>query len=324
MKISEYETKQSLSDNNLFLMETSDGTRTILAKELASALLGIIKPGDLKSVTNIAATDKILIGTSAGIKTIPASDALFAYLDSIATVEMRRNIFRGKQLGTSFTSMDANNIYNNFKGQFLGDYWLFNSNKWRIIDFNYFIGGGSNGNETTKNHLVLMTDDPINKTPYPYNSNTNNTVSATGYLNSNIKETLWYLEDQFMEDSSTRFMLYDYNFGRDMLITSNDSFGSEWYYDDGFDLPNEIQLFGSYKVTPEYGSQRLTNCNSQFSLMNHYPVFINPNRKGTWLRDIDCENNKAIYLQPDGLVVKANPSLGKLIRPYCVAGYTSG
>lgn len=325
MKISEYETKQSLSDNNLFLMETSDGTRTILAKELASALLGIIKPGDLKSVTNIAATDKILIGTSAGIKTIPASDALFAYLDSIATVEMRRNIFRGKKLGTRFTSFDANNIHNNFKGQFIGDYWEWDNNIWRIVDFNYFYMKGNLDNEydilnALKNHIVIMPDKHLKYTVQWNTSPT--TVASTGYYDSNVKSVLYELEDAYLDNSSSKYFINDdyLYFHYDYFTSKDSSYSAEWSFDDGFDLPNEMQITGSFILTPNYKNQRYTICNTQFSLMQHCPIFINPYPTSVyWLRDIDAENNKALYVDNSGIISKASPYNGYDVRPYFVA-----
>ena len=59
--------------------------------------------------------------------------------------------FRGANLGSSLTEAQLRSINNgSFKNLYLGDYWIINGIRWRIIDFNYFHG--------YQNHVVVAPD----------------------------------------------------------------------------------------------------------------------------------------------------------------------
>lgn len=82
MKISDYSRVSGLVGNNIFLLDGPDGTKTILASDLAKALLGLptstelvapLKMGELDQAETVLKTNSILIGTDAGNKAVAAS-----------------------------------------------------------------------------------------------------------------------------------------------------------------------------------------------------------------------------------------------------------
>lgn len=76
-------------------------------------------------------------------------------LDSFAPVELRRVIFRGKNLGTALTAVQKAAIKDaSFKGMFLGDYWNIGGRIWRIVDMDYWYNCGDTA--FISHHLVIM------------------------------------------------------------------------------------------------------------------------------------------------------------------------
>ena len=133
MKITDYEKVQALAASNIFLLDGPNGTKTIAADALAKALIGLLSSKDfiggvnlseLTQINELVSGNKLLVGTTDGNKAIAAEDALFAMLDGFAPVELRRVLFRGKNLGTALTAVQKAAIKDgSFKGMFLGDYW---------------------------------------------------------------------------------------------------------------------------------------------------------------------------------------------------------
>jgi len=166
MKITEYSKVTSVSSSDLFLLDGSNGTKTILASNLASALPGLLTStqfisrltmSNLTQNTTLASTDRLLVGTSSGNRAITVSNALFAMLDAAAPPETHRMIFRGKYLGSSVTTTQINNVRNGtFKDLWLGDYWTIGGKDWRIVDMDH--RSAVKGTSTMYHHLVLMPD----------------------------------------------------------------------------------------------------------------------------------------------------------------------
>lgn len=78
----------------------------------------------------------------------------------------RRNIYRGKNLGSIITDDQKEAIRSgSFKGLAIGDYWLVGKKHYRIMDFNYFKQIKTPATTATHgtffNHLTMMTDEAI-------------------------------------------------------------------------------------------------------------------------------------------------------------------
>ena len=189
MKITDYEKVQALAASNIFLLDGPNGTKTIAADALAKALIGLLSSKDfiggvnlseLTQINKLVTGNKLLVGTTDGNKAIAAEDALFAMLDSFAPVELRRVIFRGKNLGTALTAVQKAAIKDgSFKGMFLGDYWSIGGRIWRIVDMDYWYNCGDTA--FTSHHLVIMPDEAL------YNAQMNTTnITTGGYVGSEM------------------------------------------------------------------------------------------------------------------------------------------
>lgn len=199
MKITDYEKVQALAASNIFLLDGPNGTKTIAADALAKALIGLLSSKDfiggvnlseLTQVNALVSGNKLLVGTTEGNKAIAAEDALFAMLDSFAPVELRRVLFRGKNLGTALTAAQKAVIKDgSFKGMFLGDYWVIGGRTWRIVDMDYWYNCGDTA--FTSHHLVIMPDEAL------YNAQMNTTnVTNGGYVGSEMYKRTWRTQRQ--------------------------------------------------------------------------------------------------------------------------------
>ena len=291
MKITDYEKVSNLAINNVFLIDGDNGTKTIMASDLAKALVNLLSSKDFISGVNLSeldqinalsASDKILIGTSAGNKAIGANDALFAMLDAFIAPEQRRVTFRGKNLGSVFTPEQKTNIQNGtFKGFFLGDYWVIGGHTWRIVDFNYWYNCGDTA--FTNNHLVIMPDVAL------YNAQMNaENVTTGGYVGSlmyttNLANAKTIIDSAFGSSVLTH---------RDLLVNAvtNGYPSAGAWYDSSVELPNEIMMYGSYIFTPAADGvtipYRYTINKSQLALFQVAPKFIVNRSYNQWLRDV--------------------------------------
>ena len=251
MKITDYEKVQELAASNIFLLDGSNGTKTIAADALAKALIGLLSSKDfiggvnlseLTQINKLVTGNKLLVGTTDGNKAIAAEDALFAMLDSFAPVELRRVIFRGKNLGTALTAVQKAAIKDaSFKGMFLGDYWNIGGRIWRIVDMDYWYNCGDTA--FTSHHLVIMPDEAL------YNAQMNTTnVTTGGYVGSemykkNLENAKTIVNAAFQGSVLTH---------REYLcnaVANGRPSGGAWF-DSSVELPNEPMMYGHLHFSP--------------------------------------------------------------------------
>ena len=277
MKITDYALVSTLSADNVLLVDGAGGTKTILAKDLLKALaeagnakdyLTVMNVADLTQSTAVAKTDKLMVNTSAGNKGITVDDALWAILDACAPLEVRKNTFRGKNLGAALTSEQKTNIANGtFKGFFLGDYWE-----------------NSGDTACTTHHLVVMPDSQL------YTAQMNETnITTGGYVGSkmyteNLENAKTLVYAAFGETAILKHREYLTN------AVSNGYPSAGAWYDSKVELPNEIMMYDSLVFTPagdgSFVPNRYTIDKTQLALMAAHPRYINPGRYWYWLRDV--------------------------------------
>ena len=291
MKITDYEKIQSLGISNMFLLDGDIGTKTIMASDLAKALVGLLSSQDfisgvnlseLNQINTLSLSDKILIGTSTGNKAIGANEALFAMLDSFTPVEQRRITFRGKNLGMVLTIEQKANIQNGtFKGFFLGDYWDIGGYTWRITDFNYWYNCGDVA--FTNNHLVIMPDVSL----YATQMNAAN-ITTGGYVGSLMYTTGLENAKAIINSAFGSAVLTH----RELLVNAvtNGYPSAAAWFDSSVELPNEPMMYGSYIHTPAGNGTiipyRHTIDKTQLALFQVVPKFIVDRSYSQWLRDV--------------------------------------
>ena len=291
MKITDYEKVQSLAASNIFLLDGPNGTKTIAADALAKELIGLLSSKDfiggvnlseLTQIKELVSGYKLLIGTMDGNKAIAAEDALFAMLDSFAPVELRRTIFRGKNLGTALTAAQKAAIKDgSFKGMFLGDYWVIGGRIWRIVDMDYWYNCGDTA--FTSHHLVIMPDEAL------YNAQMNTTnVTTGGYVGSEMYKNNLANAKTIVNAAFQGSVLTHREYLCNAVANGRPS-GGAWF-DSSIELPNEPMMYGHLHFSPTSDGSTVPNIytisKTQLALFMVCPKFIVNRSYNQWLRDV--------------------------------------
>ena len=259
MKITDYGKVTSLTEQNVFILDGSDGTKGILASDLAQALLNIL----------------------------PADNLMDVIKGELAP-EMHRNIFRGKYLGSSVTAAQKAAIKNNtFDDLYVGDYWTIGGVNWRIVDINYWLRCGDT--DFTTPHLVIMPDTSL----YTAQMNTSN-ITTGGYVGSAMYTANLETAKTTIASAFGDMVLTHREYLTNAVTNGYPSAGA--WYDSSVELPNEIMMYGSHVFTPagdgSFVPTRYTINKSQLALFKLVPKFIH-NRQYFWLRDVVSAANFA-------------------------------
>lgn len=291
MKITDYEKVQALAASNIFLLDGPNGTKTIAADALAKALIGLLSSKDfiggvnlseLTQINELVSGNKLLVGTTDGNKAIAAEDALFAMLDGFAPVELRRVLFRGKNLGTALTAVQKAAIKDgSFKGMFLGDYWSIGGRIWRIVDMDYWYNCGDTA--FTSHHLVIMPDEAL------YNAQMNTTnVTTGGYVGSEMYKSNLANAKTIVNAAFQGSVLTHREYLCNAVANGRPS-GGAWF-DSSIELPNESMMYGHPHFSPTSDGSTVpaiyTISKTQLALFMVCPRFIVNRTYNQWLRDV--------------------------------------
>lgn len=127
--------------------------------------------------------DVLLKDGVGGTKIISAADLLLAAVDAAELTQMHRNIYRGKNLGTSLTAAQKAAIAaQTWDDLFIGDYWVIGGHTWRIADINYWLHTGDT--ECTTPHLVIVNDDNLGNQKME-----DSNITTNGYYGSKFVTT---------------------------------------------------------------------------------------------------------------------------------------
>lgn len=291
MKITDYEKVQALAASNIFLLDGPNGTKTIAADALAKALIGLLSSKDfiggvnlseLTQVNALVSGNKLLVGTTEGNKAIAAEDALFAMLDSFAPVELRRVLFRGKNLGTALTAVQKAAIKDgSFKGMFLGDYWSIGGRIWRIVDMDYWYNCGDTA--FTSHHLVIMPDEAL------YNAQMNTTnITTGGYVGSEMyKKNL--ANAKTIVNAAFQGSVLTHREHLCNAVANGKQSGGAWF-DSSIELPSEIMMYGHIHFGNASDGNTIPNIytpsKTQLVLFMVCQRFITDRSHAQWLRDV--------------------------------------
>lgn len=319
MKITDYEKVQALAASNIFLLDGPNGTKTIAADALAKALIGLLSSKDfiggvnlseLTQINELVSGNKLLVGTTDGNKAIAAEDALFAMLDGFAPVELRRVLFRGKNLGTALTAVQKAAIKDgSFKGMFLGDYWSIGGRIWRIVDMDYWYNCGDTA--FTSHHLVIMPDEAL------YNAQMNTTnVTTGGYVGSAMYKSNLANAKTIVNAAFQGSVLTHREYLCNAVANGRPS-GGAWF-DSSIELPNEPMMYGHPHFSPTSDGSTVpsiyTISKTQLALFMVCPRFIVNRSYNQWLRDV-VSSAAFAYVTNDGLTAFGNASYSHGVRP---------
>lgn len=324
MKITDYEKVQALAASNIFLLDGPNGTKTIAADALAKALIGLLSSKDfiggvnlseLTQVNALVSGNKLLVGTTEGNKAIAAEDALFAMLDSFAPVELRRVLFRGKNLGTALTAVQKAAIKDgSFKGMFLGDYWSIGGRIWRIVDMDYWYNCGDTA--FTSHHLVIMPDEAL------YNAQMNTTnITTGGYVGSEMyKKNL--ANAKTIVNAAFQGSVLTHREHLCNAVANGKQSGGAWF-DSSIELPSEIMMYGHIHFGNASDGNTIPNIytpsKTQLALFMVCPRFITDRSHAQWLRDVVSSAYFA-FVHANGNTDCLNASVSLGVRPVFPVG----
>lgn len=283
----------------------------------------------ISSLPTIAAVDNsmyVIIDTGLTLAKISVEN-LFSSGSAASSQYARRVIFRGRDLGASFTAdQKAAIAAGTFDGLQLGDYWSVNGVKYRIVDFDYFYGkGSSSANMCNTHHVVVMPDS----------------VLANGAMNSTNSTVGGYSQSTFFTGASGAVRSTHVNtiknvFGSSYVLSKTEYFqsasNSSTYAPSDttivstseVELPSEIQMFGTIingmGNTGAARSIRRTLSTTQFALFRVRPEYIAPNQQTFWLRDV-ASSTAYCCLDAYGTAAYGNATDARGHRPYfCLIG----
>lgn len=324
MKITDYEKVQALAASNIFLLDGPNGTKTIAADALAKALIGLLSSKDfiggvnlseLTQINELVSGNKLLVGTTDGNKAIAAEDALFAMLDGFAPVELRRVLFRGKNLGTALTAVQKAAIKDgSFKGMFLGDYWSIGGRIWRIVDMDYWYNCGDTA--FTSHHLVIMPDEAL------YNAQMNTTnVTTGGYVGSAMYKSNLANAKTIVNAAFQGSVLTHREYLCNAVANGRPS-GGAWF-DSSIELPNEPMMYGHPHFSPTSDGSTVpsiyTISKTQLALFMVCPRFIVNRSYNQWLRDV-VSSAAFAYVSSYGNPNYSSASTSRGVRPVFPVG----
>ena len=324
MKITDYEKVQALAASNIFLLDGPNGTKTIAADALAKALIGLLSSKDfiggvnlseLTQINELVSGNKLLVGTTDGNKAIAAEDALFAMLDGFAPVELRRVLFRGKNLGTALTAVQKAAIKDgSFKGMFLGDYWSIGGRIWRIVDMDYWYNCGDTA--FTSHHLVIMPDEAL------YNAQMNTTnVTTGGYVGSEMYKSNLANAKTIVNAAFQGSVLTHREYLCNAVANGRPS-GGAWF-DSSIELPNESMMYGHPHFSPTSDGSTVpaiyTISKTQLALFMVCPRFIVNRAYNQWLRDVVSSAAFAV-VYGNGVTACFGASSSRGVRPVFPVG----
>ena len=251
----------------------------------------------------------MLVDGTAGTKKIPAKTAVLAALE-LNNVINHRNVFRGKNLGSSFTEAQKAAIRNGtFDDLWVGDYWVIGGVTWRIVDFDYWYNTGDT--KFVKHHAVIMPDTAL------YDAAMNSAATTTGgYGVSAMRSTNLNTAKSTINNAFGASYVLSHREYLTNAVSGNAASGGTWY-DSTVEIPNEIMLYGCH-IQAAMGGHMSTTCKTQLALFRLAPEFISI-AKIYWLRDI-ASYTEFCRVYSTGIAQKysANASVG--VRPVFAIG----
>lgn len=281
------------------------------------------KVTDLSAVTTIADANLIPVHDGVGLKKIT-----FANLKA-KTVEQTEGkiapllfnnagahnaIYRGKNLGTSVTTVQYNAIKaGTFDDLYIGDYWVINGVTWRIAAFDYYLNCGDTS--CTTHHAVIVPDTCL----YEHVMNDTN-ITDGGYVGSKM-----YTEGLESAKTTIKAAFSGHVLSHRIYLTnatSNGKASAGAWCDSEVDLMNEQMVYGTGIFSPvSDGSTVPANYRvekSQLPLFAHEPSRI-CNCNNWWLRDVITAAGFA-YVDSAGLADYPNAPYSFGVRPaFCIS-----
>ena len=235
---------------------------------------------DYAADTRFNSDDILIKDGSNGTKKILVADAAVEFAGLVSAIN-RRNVYRGKNLGTAVTAAQKAAIQaGTFDDLFIGDYWVIGGVNWVIADMDYWYNCGDTA--FTNHHLVIVPSTRL------YNAKMNETNTTQGGYVGSLMYTAKLNNAKTTISTAFGDMLLTHREYLVNAVTNGYPSAGAWF-DSTVELMNEIMVYGSYILTPAGNGTtmvtRYTINKQQLSLFRLNPRAIN-NRVNIWLRDV--------------------------------------
>ena len=250
------------------------------------------------STSGFNSDDSVLItGATSGLRRMPVSAFqdnvsvkaayLLAIMETCPPAISHRMIYRGKNLGTSFTTEQSQAVQNGtFTDMYIGDYWVINRKTKRIGDIDYFIHCGDN---VDLGHHLLMVDDGVDLAADGSTTHFMNDTDTTagGFKGSKMWQST--IPNQILPDITTAFgsHLLTHREYISNAVNNGVPTGGEWV-DTTYNIFNEAMYYGSVVNGANNAGTGLynTGCSkNQIALFKLNQSSMN-RRINIWLRDV--------------------------------------
>lgn len=250
------------------------------------------------STNKFNSDDSVLItGATSGLRRMPVSKfqdnvavkaaELSAIMECPPAIS-HRMIYRGKNLGTSFTAEQSQAVQNGtFTDMYVGDYWVINGKTRRIGDIDYFIHCGDGDNDL--GHHLLMVDDGVDLAGDGSTTHFMNDTDTTagGFKGSKMWNTT--IPNQILPDITIAFgnhllkhREYISNAVTDGVPTSGE------FVDTIYNIFNEAMYYGTTVNGANSAGKGLYNvgCSKNQIALNKLNQASMNRRAPIWLRDV--------------------------------------
>jgi len=329
MQISSLPATNALGANDVLAVEVNGVTYKITGSILAAALqsvgapLGVDKGGTgltanpslLTNLASAAAANVLQASPRPGVTGIlPLGNGGLGKDFSAAAganAGFHNSIFRGKNLGTTFTAAQSAQITaGTFDDMFVGDYWVINGVTWRIADFDPYYRCGDN--ISLGHHIAVVPDTILYSTQW---NETNDT--STGYVGSAIRANIKAAsasaagaEEKVTAAFGSAHVL-SYRAIYPTAYSNGAATGWAWT-DARVELMNEVEVYGCNVWASMPGFETGIN-KRQLSLFRLSPQFINI-RAYWWLRSVYSASTAA-YVNSHGDAGNLGASASIGVRP---------
>lgn len=259
----------------------------------------------------------------AGTQKIVATKLLQALAEISDDVQIHRNVWGGRNLGTSVTTEQWAQINaGTFHGMLVGDYWVIGGVKWVIADFDYWLHCGWQDNvtgngECTKHHVIIIPETIL------YNAKMNETNIVTGaYIGSQMYTANLAQAKTTINDAFGSAHILNHREQLANAVTDGRETGHVWV-DSTVEIMNESMVYGTERfhnqVQGTAWAEYHTIDKTQLAIFRLDPTkivaFNSSNQRAYWwLRDVVTSTNFAC-VSATGYAGSNNASNSLGVRP---------
>ena len=236
----------------------------------------------------------VFLTESDGTKKIKGKNLLAALAEISDDVNIHRNTWGGRSLGTSVSADQFAEISaGTFHGMLTGDYWTIGGVDWVIADFDYWLQTGWKDNvtgngECVDHHVVIVPRDCL------YNAKMNESNVVTGaYMGSKMYTDNLATAGTTIETAFGSAHILSHREQLANAVTDNRETAHTWV-DSKWEIMNEAMVYGCERFHNQMQgtswAEYHTIDKTQLAVFRLNPVFIcakfNNARATWWLRDV--------------------------------------